>query len=591
MVLCNDWHIPRPVKIALCWLPLVLVGGLMLSMPWGNRYPSGDGPHLLGTAMRLGAELRAGDVGAFISHSLTLIAPHPPGGYILVALLYAVLGPLDVVPLLASLVCLGLIWDALLRVWRAARQPRVRSAWGAALFVAAAPLVWSQAEFFGFDLAAAAVVCQCLSHVLASRGLSVRRSALWAGAWLGAGVWVKYTVPIFLAPVGLAMAAGLVWDRARGRDGLRQRLVNAAWLLGALALVLGPLMAFAGKGMVGYVWHSFFPPEQFEQFVGDRAVEQRTLHSTFDRLFYYQGALKDLWGWPGLALLLAGVGLVGWRGRRLWRRRAARSAVVCLTCVVGSSAVLAALTAKQERYYLPAIFVLLAVALPGLMRRRVTAALTATALLPLVAVVALDYSGWTQANTMDEGMAGYEVGPPSPAPQVRRHQDDASLTFTSWGRFPMLEERYRPLSQDPQHADLERMLRLAAQAMPRGASRIGVLVEEEDITHGFGPLLLTAQRLGYSWDIVTVKLVPRVSPAGGVGVMHFQGPFFSGGKPRPFPVLVIYEHPGARFTPIYLSRLGHRRMSHLQHGPNRVSILRVTSNPWLAEDLGAVKGP
>lgn len=578
------------MQTALSWLPLGLVGALMLTMSWGNRFPSGDGPHLLGTAMRLGAELRAGDVGAFISHSLTLIAPHPPGAYMLVALLYALLGPLDVVPLLASLVCLALTWDAMLRIWRAMERPQVQNAWGAALLVAAAPLVWSQAEFFGFDLAATAVVCQCVSHLLASRGLSVKRSALWAGAWFGAGVWVKYTVPLFLAPAGLAVAAGLLWDARRGRDGLRQRLVNGAWLAAAAALVMAPLMVFAGKGMIGYVWHSFFPPEQFEQFVGDRAVEQRTLHSTFDRVFYYQGALKDLWGWPGLLLLLLGVGLVGWR-RRFWRRRAARAALVCLTCVLGSSAVLAVLTAKQERYYLPAIFVLMAVALPGLMRRRATAALTAAVLLLPAAVVALDYSGWTQPNTMDEGLAGYEIGPRSPAPQVRKHQDDASLSLTTWGRYPLLEERYRPLSQDPQHADLERMLHLAARAMPPGRSRIGVLVEGEDITHGFGPLLLTAQRLGYSWDIVTVKLVPLMSPAGGVGVMHFQGPFFSGGKPRPFPVLVVYEHPNARFTHKYLARLGHQRVSHLQHGPNRVSILRVTSNPWLAEDLGALKGP
>ena len=69
---------------------VVLLGGLGWPLAMAGRHPGADGPHMLGIAMRLGWELRTGQLFAAIDHASGMVAPHPPGAYLPVTPLYTV---------------------------------------------------------------------------------------------------------------------------------------------------------------------------------------------------------------------------------------------------------------------------------------------------------------------------------------------------------------------------------------------------------------------------------------------------------------------------------------------------------------------
>ena len=58
-------------------------GALLLGciVPQG-RWPMGDAAHLLGISARLARELTSFEVGDFLFYWASLLAPHPPGGYL-----------------------------------------------------------------------------------------------------------------------------------------------------------------------------------------------------------------------------------------------------------------------------------------------------------------------------------------------------------------------------------------------------------------------------------------------------------------------------------------------------------------------------
>ena len=72
------------------WLPYsIAVVILVFCLLPSDRIPNGDAPHLLGISERLAHELTHFQLTDFGAHSLSLIAPHPPLGYSLPTLGYA----------------------------------------------------------------------------------------------------------------------------------------------------------------------------------------------------------------------------------------------------------------------------------------------------------------------------------------------------------------------------------------------------------------------------------------------------------------------------------------------------------------------
>ena len=552
----------RAWLVAAAWLPLVLLLGLLAASDSTRNQPSGDAPHLLGTCMRLGWELRTFQLGALASDWFSLLAPHPPGAYVLPSLLYALLGPLDCVPLLASALCLGLLWSAALRL---ARATGVRGSWSVALFLAAAPLLWEQAGWFGFDLAGAACVACCLAHLVASWGLQLRREALRAGVWLGAGFGVKYTFPIYLLLPCLAVGAGLLWDRLRRRPGLAPRLRNCGLLLLAFAVTAGPLLVARGEQIARYVLHSLFP-------AADKImIDHWEMHakSPLGRGLFYLAALKELWGWPGLALLALGLALLAVAAARgnaaAWRARG-----LTLCCVAGGVLLLTFVsTVQEDRYLLPALAPLLVVALPPLVRRPEGAAALLVVLLPAVALMATDLLGVTARLPLPAAMAGLQDHPAA----FKGRNEPATMALSRWGSYPLSAARYQSRPILSWTINIDRVLRRAAAQDPRRKRRVGLLARELGVPD-LGLFLLRSEQLDQHWHFVVVKLVGPQGGAGGQRVLHFQGPFFDGG-PATFPLIIAVHRQGDAAAQAYLKGLRASEVYAETQRDKRLRVLRV----------------
>ena len=142
-----------------------------------QRYPGGDGPHILGTSGRLAQLLKDGEFEWFVYCFSSLLGPHPPFAYLpFVASAFA----FPEVPynhLIGGAIVLWLIADAMYRL-------------GAGVFGFAFIWVWTpiwlQSENAGIDLVAAATVLQSISHLVRSNSLENRYHTFGWGAWIGA---------------------------------------------------------------------------------------------------------------------------------------------------------------------------------------------------------------------------------------------------------------------------------------------------------------------------------------------------------------------------------------------------------------------
>ncbi len=355
--------VPRWIDAAV----LLVLGAILALLSAAGRVPTGDGPHLAAMTMELADGLRAGDVGAALHTWATRVTPQPPLGYLPGVAASLLVGDRWLAMLLAGAFALWLCWDALKRL--ADGVP-----WAPALVLVASPLVWLYVEQYGWDLLTAAATLQAVSWLHRSRGLRDPRAAVAFGLWMGAGFLTKYTFPMFLWLPCLWAGLGIL----RGPDrGARLRVLGRALL--AFAALVGPWLALNGPALAAYLDRS----------VGTGAVAaveaSRAGANRFsaDSLSLYPLALKDALGWPGLVVLGA-VGMAGfffsWGGGGSPRNAppvaqgspaAARpvpasgpGALLPLLAALGGLAVLSTLEQSQDRYALPALVALAALALP-----------------------------------------------------------------------------------------------------------------------------------------------------------------------------------------------------------------------------------
>ena len=130
-----------------------------------QRYPGGDGPHILGTSGRLAQLLRDGEFEWFVYCFSSLLGPHPPFAYLPFVGSALVFPDLPHNHLIGGAVVLWLIADAMYRM-------------GAGIigfaFIWVWTPIWLQSENAGIDLVAAATVIEYQSpHTIKCSGKSI----------------------------------------------------------------------------------------------------------------------------------------------------------------------------------------------------------------------------------------------------------------------------------------------------------------------------------------------------------------------------------------------------------------------------------
>lgn len=475
---------------AFSWItPLIFLGLWAVLVIRSGRWPAGDGPHVLGTAMRLAQDLRAGELSAAWEGLGTLVGPHPPGAYLLATAAFFGLGPTTAhAHLLAGALVLLLLWDGLRRLGAGAVT---------ALFVAATPLVWLQAEAYGLDLLAAACVAQALGWLAQSRGLRDPVAAAAWGAWMGLGFLSKYTVPLFLwAP---CLVAG-VW----ALKGRRWRALLGAVL--AFGLVAGPWFATHIGPVLGYLGAS-------QGGAGAVLTNQQRLTESWwsaERLSWYPAALVDAWGWPGA--VAAGLAM----GLHLRRRGSPKGAwILPLSAVMGGWLLLTAQSQRQDRYLLPALP--LVATLVGTVRGR-------WLLAPIGAIGAYGVAA-TFAST-------------AAAPGSRDYSHDLGRAGQDW---PWVAPAYRPVSLDPRPWRLDEGIAALRRWHGEDTGTVAFLLDERDGAPTFGLTLSRVAAAGLRWDVATVMVMERGNPP---EAAVFVGPFAGQGWPsRDFRSLLAIVDP------------------------------------------------
>ena len=482
-------------------LPLVLLGLWAWAIVQTGRWPSGDGPHVLGAAARLDQLLRDGDLLTFGWCFQSLLGPHPPGAYVPALLAEMVVGSGRWTHLLAGAGVLWLCWDGMRRLGGGVV---------AAVLLASAGPVWLQAESYGIDLVAAAAVVQCVSHLVASDGLSDRTHTLAWGAWLGVAFMTKYTAPMFLwAP---CLVTGVVILRA----GRWKRLAQA---VGAFCVVALPWWGTHLSGVVGYLGAS--TDADFELATNENMVE--TPWTDLENLGWYPAALLDAVGWPGVIAL--GIGALAWpRQGGGWQKW-----LLPLSAALGGWLLLTMQVQRQDRYLIPMLPLL--AALGGSSRARwLLGAAGAVGAYGAAAV----YLTWTDV------------------PASRTYDHDLATAGEAW---PWVHESYAPTSLDPSPWQLDESLRHLRELHGSDDGTVGFLLDDGDGAPGFGLVLSRVVALGYRWHVATV--MPMHRPDGAVEGAIFVGPFTTDDWPsRDFKAMLAIFKPGDALRERWIEQVG-----------------------------------
>ena len=491
-------RIPAAARFAAVILPLALWVALVVR---SDRWPSGDGPHVLGASMRLANDLRQGAFSDFGQGLLSLLAPHPPGAYLPWTLAYLVAGAGRWTHLLASAGLLALCWDGVRRLGGGA---------SGALWMAAPALLWAQAELGGADLVAAAAAVQAVSHLAASDRLQRRRHVIAWGLWMGLGFLSKYTFPMFLWAPCLLAGVWVVRDQ-------RWPALLAAIL--AFCAVAGLWYGHRFEDVLSYIAAST-APDPF--LVAARDLAHGPWYAA-ENLGWYPAAALDAWGWGGAAALCVGL--------LLHRRRDAHpdARILALLAVAGAWLVLAQSVQRQDRYLLPAI-PLLAAVVGGARGGRWLAPLGLATLLGTT---------WTYVSTES-------------APSNRDFSHALSMAGRDW---PLPAEAYRPVSLDPRPWRVDEALSGLAAAHGRADGTVGLLIDDSRGAPGMGVYLFRACSLGYRWDLATVSVAREAG--GRLRSMVFVGPFATEDWPsRDFDVLYSAFAPGDEAREAWLEQRG-----------------------------------
>jgi 4-amino-4-deoxy-L-arabinose transferase-like glycosyltransferase len=407
------WHVPLTVLV------LAVTGLNVLWRALESRPPHWDMGHHLGNSLVYLHGFSFSDPVPF----LTAYLYYPPLVYWVTDAFYAVLRSESMwVAALSNIVWIAVLVFATYGVGR--RLWNARVGWLSVAFVLAAPMVVSSSKEYMLDLPLTAMAALALYLLVRADGFANRRYSLLLGAACGAGLLVKWTLPLVLVlPMLHASATALAEARQRHAFGRMLNLAGAGvltlaiagpWYIHNLVDVLGFASAYSGEG------DSFGNPPV----------------ASFASATYYVWNLLDvqLYLVPFL-FVLVGVGFC-FRKRELARRN-----LYPLLMVIGTFAAFTLLRHKDPRYTLPMLPALAIVATSWLeylsaRARAWTAAALATyaavaflaisfgaPLLPKSAAVDLPSTGGVGPRSVVAfAQHGYFIGAPT---DEDWHQEDA----------------------------------------------------------------------------------------------------------------------------------------------------------------------
>ena len=456
-----------------------------------QRYPGGDGPHILGTSGRLAQLLKDGEFEWFVYCFSSLLGPHPPFAYLPFVGSALAFPDVPYNHLIGGAIVLWLIADAMYRL-------------GAGIFGFAFIWVWTpvwlQSENAGIDLVAAATVIQSISHLVRSNQLENRYHTFGWGAWIGAAFMTKYTAPMFLwAP---CIVAG-IWALKNRR---MKRILEG---IGAFCVVALPWWSTHWKQVQGYVLAS--GNAQSGLLTNKTIIEDPW---TVENMLWYPTAMMDTVGpWLpiviGFGVLLCSIQLLN---IRTW------AAPVLLSSILGGWLMLNAQKQRQDRYILPAYPIMSA----GL---AMAPSIVTIAALPFIWQVTRENISLFNSNT--------------PSPAQRDYSHDVSTPAQT---YPTPHEAYWPISHDLAPWKLDSALQKIASVQGIDGT-VGFLLDEQGGAPGYGIVLSKAVQMGYNWHIATIMIARRGGPGPNDPnrplASVFVGPFLFGEWPsREFDVML-----------------------------------------------------
>lgn len=456
-----------------------------------QRYPGGDGPHILGTSGRLAQLLRDGEFEWFVYCFSSLLGPHPPFAYLPFVGSAFFFPNVDYNHLIGSAIVLWIIADAMYRLGAGVL--------GFAFIWVWTP-VWLQSENAGIDLVAAATVIQSISHLARSNALENQYHTLGWGAWIGAAFMTKYTAPMFLW--GPCLVAGY-WALKHKR--IKRILAGIV----AFCVVALPWWSTHWKQVQGYVLAS--GNAQSGLLTNKTIIENPW---TADNIMWYPTAMMDTVG-PWLPIVIA-VGVVMCSIQiakvRSW------TGPILLSSILGGWIMLNAQKQRQDRYIIPAYPVMSA----GLV---LAPSLVTVAALPFIWKVTRE-----NINIFNSD---------SPAPAQRDYSHDVKSPATT---YPIPHEAYWPISHDLVPWKLDEALTKIASIQGKSGT-VGFLLDEQGGAPGYGIVLSKAVQMGFNWHIATIMIARRGGPGPNDPnrplASVFVGPFLFGEWPsREFSVML-----------------------------------------------------
>jgi serine/threonine protein kinase len=479
-----------PQKKLLFWIRecIVLVTLLywLVTITPLNRYPAGDGPHIVGTAGRLAQQLQDLDFGWFVLCFSSLLGPHPPFAYIPFTIGELLFNGQHWSHLFAGALVLWFVWDAL---------RRMNAGIIGFIWVFAGAPIWLQAENAGIDLLAAATVIQSISHLYASNKLQIRSHTFWWGFWIGCAFMTKYTAPMFLW--GPCVVAG-IWALKYNR--LSRIIVGIA----AFLIVAFPWWSTHAMQVYGYVVAS---GNADSGLLTNKAIIESPWYAK-ENLMWYPAAIADSLGWAGFFCLI----LFAFLPRKKFQLQA-----IILSSAVGGWFMLNAQKQRQDRYIIPIYPVLSA----GIGSHPI-------GLLTLPIII----------QTLQETKRIYTAVGSHPVQRNYTHEIE-----TSGQRWPTPSDAYWPISQNPEPWGIDSILEKVRKYTGSDYGTVGFLLDEQGGAPGYGLILSRAISLGYRWHIATVMIA---QPRGNMQADKnrplasiFVGPFLFGEWPsREFNVML-----------------------------------------------------
>jgi hypothetical protein len=521
------------------WMPFVVGAGLMWAvLGETDRVPTGDAPHLLAIADRLGLMFGRGDILDGFESWSSLVTPHPPAGY-LVPTVFGLLGAGTATPRLTGIFGLALCWYGMNLLSRGDHRSRW-GPWMGGVLVMSSAMTWTLVEHMAWDVLAAGCVAACVGHLHAADGFRNKGHALAFGAFMGLGFVTKYTFPAFLiVPVLFAVRALI---RFRTIGGVLVALMG-------FAVVAGPWLWSHGDAVLAYVVNSTSAGHS----ISDSPAQAWSARFSPDNLLYYPTVLRDALGWPGI--LLVGVAFV-----RIWVRPAGRWAA---WAVLGGLAVLSFAGENQARYLFPALPLLGVIVdigiRPGIVHPMARFGL-------LCGISALLPSAWGIWSIQQSE----RVAPPA------RDQTHAVEGLLSWGEWPWPSTAFRPIENPMKNWRVDDAIVAVAEQTGEGAHQIGLLLPRDARLPPAATYPWRAGQRMLEWDVATIAADgPQGRP------MVFVGPLKPIGEriDRRFEVAYAVHPRGA--PPALLSNIGGTVVwQHDLPSGFQGSVFRVPAEGW-----------